>query len=74
MGGLHSAQKHYWNRLEDGEVLDLTGKQFVEGEVVTGAHAVGRPSDVPPKGAQQYLVLRERVERLLAAHRDPEDY
>jgi hypothetical protein len=63
---------HYWNQLEDGEVLDLTGGQFVEGEVVTGAHAVRRLSDVPPKGAEQYLVLRERVERLLAAHREAE--
>jgi hypothetical protein len=61
---------HYWNRLEDGEVLDLSSGQFVEGEVVTGAHTVRQPSGVPPKGAEAYLLLRERVERLLAAQRN----
>jgi hypothetical protein len=25
---------HYWNRLEDGEVLDLSSGQFVDGEAV----------------------------------------
>jgi hypothetical protein len=57
---------HYWNRLEDGEVLDLSRGQFVEGEVVSGAQAVHRPQGVPPHGAEAYLRLRARVERLLA--------
>jgi hypothetical protein len=60
---------HYWNRLEDGEVLDLSTSQFVEGEIVTGARTFRRPPGVPPKGAEAYLLLRERVERLLAAGR-----
>lgn len=58
---------HYWNRLEDGEVLDLTGGQFVEDEVVTRARVVHRPPGGPRYGAEAYLLLRERVERLLAA-------
>jgi hypothetical protein len=61
---------HYWNRLEHGEVLDLTSGQFVVGEVVTGAQTVRRPPGVPPKGADAYLLLRERVERLLATARN----
>ena len=58
---------HYWNRLEDGAILDVASGQIVEGEVVSGARVVHRPSGaVPPKGAEAYLVLRERVERMLA--------
>ena len=64
---------HYWNRLEDGEILDLSSGQFVEGEVVAGARVVHRPSEVPPQGAEAYLVLRQRVERLLAAEGDQGD-
>ena len=67
LSGVERLGVHYWNRLEDGEVLDLTSGQFVEGEVVTGARGVVRPQDVPPKGADAYLLLRQRVERLLAA-------
>ena len=61
---------HYWNRLDDGEVLDLSSGQFVEGEVVTGARSVRRRAGVPRHGAAAYLLLRDRVERLLAAERD----
>ena len=57
---------HYWNRLEDGEVLDLSRGQYVEGEVVTGARIVARPPGPPPHGTEAYLLLRQRVERLLA--------
>jgi hypothetical protein len=57
---------HYWNRLEDGEVLDLSSGQFVEGEVVAEVRTVHRPQGVPPHGAEAYLVLRARVEKLLA--------
>jgi hypothetical protein len=59
---------HYWNTLEDGEVLDLSSGQLVEDEVVSGARVVHRPTGaVPPKGAEAYLLLRDRVERLLTA-------
>jgi hypothetical protein len=59
---------HYWNRLEGGEVLDLSSGQLVEDEVVSGARVVHRPTGaVPPKGAEAYLLLRDRVERLLVA-------
>ncbi len=61
---------HYWNRLEGGDVLDLTAAQFVEGEMVLGARVVQRRSEVPPHGAEAYLLLRARVERLLAAERN----
>jgi hypothetical protein len=57
---------HYWNRLDDGEVLDVSGAQFVEGEVVAGERTLHRPQGVPPHGAEAYLLLRARVERLLA--------
>jgi hypothetical protein len=58
---------HYWNRLADGETLDLSSRQFVEGEVIAGARIVHRPAEVPVHGAEAYLLLRERVKRLLAA-------
>lgn len=57
---------HYWNRLADGEILDLSSTQFVEGEVVAGARVIHRPAEVPAHGAEAYLLLRERVQRLLA--------
>jgi hypothetical protein len=61
---------HYWNRLDDGELLDLTSGQFVEGEIVSGARVViRRPSGALSKGAEAYLRLRERVEQVLAAQR-----
>jgi len=50
-----------------GEVPDLSSGQFVEGEVVTGARTIERLSDVPRHGGDGYLLLRARVERLLAA-------
>jgi hypothetical protein len=58
---------HYWNRLEDGETLDLTAGQFVDGEVVTDARTIHRPQGLPTHGAEAYLRLRERVVMLLAA-------
>jgi hypothetical protein len=61
---------HYWNRLDSGEVLDLSSAQFVEGEVVTGARVVPRPPGLPAHGADAYLSLRRRVARLLAADGD----
>jgi hypothetical protein len=61
---------HDWNRLEDGEVVDLGSGQFVGGEVVAGARIAHRPPGLPLHGAEAYLVLRDRVARLLAAHGD----
>jgi hypothetical protein len=60
---------HYWNRLTDGEMLDVSGGQFVEGESVSGARTIERLSEVPRHGREAYLLLRARVERLLAAER-----
>jgi hypothetical protein len=58
---------HYWNRLPDGAVLDVSSRQFVDGEVVVGARTVHRPQGVPLHGAEAYTLLRARVETLLAA-------
>ncbi len=69
LAGTERLGVHYWNRLEDGEVVDVSNGQFVEGEVVTGARVVPRPQGVPRHGAEAYLLLRARVERLLTAER-----
>ena len=45
---------HYWNRLENGEILDLTRAQFVEGETVTGVRTIRRPPGLPRHGAEAY--------------------
>jgi hypothetical protein len=66
LGGTERIGVHYWNRLENGEVLDLSSGQFVEGEVVAGARTVQRTQGVPPHGSEAYLLLRARVEKLLA--------
>jgi hypothetical protein len=71
---LHGSERlgvHYWNRLEDGEVLDLTSGQFVKGEEVTGARTIHRPRGMPTHGAEAYLLLRDRVEGLLPPERNP---
>ena len=62
---------HYWNRLENGEILDLTRAQFVEGETVTGVRTIRRPPGLPRHGAEAYLLLHETVESLLATYDIP---
>lgn len=59
---------HWWNRLASGVEIDLTRSQFVDGQRVVAARAVTRPSGPPPpRRAEEYRLLRERV----AAHLGP---
>ncbi|WP_116116001.1 YunG family protein [Austwickia chelonae] len=52
---------HYWNRLPDGTVVDLTAEQFTAEESVVGYQVVERPSGRPRHFAEPYFVLRARV-------------
>jgi hypothetical protein len=56
---------HYWNRLPDGEEVDLTGTQFLEDEIVQPPRVVVRPPGPPRRCAEQYELLRARVFDLL---------
>jgi hypothetical protein len=61
---------HYWNRLEDGDELDLTREQFADGEVVQPPRPVARPADL--SGARtfaQYRALADRVDAALSRGR-----
>lgn len=61
---------HYWNRLPGGEEVDLTADQFLPNEALIGCREAPRPSDVSLQahpGYGPYLVLAERVTRLLGA-------
>lgn len=57
---------HYWNRLLDGSVVDLTADQFHPGEVVVGGQVQRRPADAPRRCREQYELLRTRVLAALA--------
>jgi hypothetical protein len=58
---------HYWNRLPDGEELDLTRAQFVAGEVVLEPQVVDRPADLSGGRVYgQYVVLATTVREGLA--------
>ncbi len=37
---------YYWNRLPDGQEVDLTREQFAESEIVQEPDVVPRPSDL----------------------------
>jgi len=56
---------HYWNRLPDGQVVDLTVDQFLPEEVVVGGEVVVRPPEGPRRHVEQYELLRSRVLRSL---------
>jgi len=56
---------HWWNRLPDGTVVDLTAEQFLSGETVTGAEIRQRPADGPRRCQGQYALLRHRVRTAL---------
>lgn len=57
---------HYWNRLPDGIVVDLTSEQFFPGEVIVNGQVVIRPPDAPRRHREQYELLRTRVVRGLS--------
>jgi hypothetical protein len=61
---------HYWNRLHDLDV-DLTREQFTDGEVVLEPRVIDRPPGLPTRGAEQYLLFRERVLALLQSEASP---
>ena len=56
---------HYWNRLPDGAVVDLTGDQFLPEEVVVGGEVVVLPPGGPRRHREQCDLLRSRVLRSL---------
>ena len=56
---------HYWNRLPEGTVIDLTSDQFQPGEELTDPCEVNRPPGPPKKGAEAYHLLSRRVQALL---------
>ncbi len=58
---------HYWNRFA-GVDVDLTRRQFVDGEVVLTPHLIERLPSVPWLAHDQYLVFRDRVRAALDAH------
>ncbi|MFI2711252.1 hypothetical protein ACH495_14110 [Micromonospora sp. NPDC018662] len=57
---------HYWNRLPDGDEVDLTADQFHSYETVVGARVQQRPPGPPGRCRQQYESLRQRVLSALA--------
>jgi hypothetical protein len=52
---------HYWNRLPDGEEVDLTRMQFTDDEVVETPRTLIRPTGQPRRCVEQYILLRDRV-------------
>jgi len=60
---------HYWNRLPDGRVVDLTREQFRSNETLGTATVSKRPSGPPNKGLAQYTLLSNRVASVLQASR-----
>lgn len=56
---------HWWNRLPDGEQVDLTLEQFGPHEHVVGAMEVKRPTGATRMDAQ-YALLSSRVSARLA--------
>ena len=58
---------HYWNQLPDGTELDLTRDQFSIDEIIQRPRTVQRPPGPPKRCAGQYLIMKRRVQSLLAA-------
>ncbi|SDT24727.1 YunG family protein [Actinoplanes derwentensis] len=66
---------HYWNRLPDGQDVDLTAGQFHPSEVVVGGQVQQRPPGPPRRCREQYELLRHRVLSVIGdgAGPSPED-
>lgn len=60
---------HYWNRFA-GVDVDLTRRQFGNGEVVLASHLIQRLPDVPWLAQEQYVIFRDRVDAALRAQAD----
>jgi len=57
---------HYWNRFA-GVDVDLTRRQFANGEVVQTPQLIARLPDVPWLAQEQYVIFRDRVNAALRA-------
>jgi hypothetical protein len=55
---------HYWNRFA-GVDVDLTRRQFREGEVVQTPHLIERLPAFPWRAQEQYVIFRDRVQAAL---------
>jgi hypothetical protein len=55
---------HYWNRFA-GVDVDLTRRQFREGEVVQPPHLIDRLPAFPWRAQEQYVIFRDRVRAAL---------
>jgi hypothetical protein len=55
---------HYWNRFA-GVDVDLTRRQFREGEVVQPPHLIERLPSFPWRAQEQYVIFRDRVRAAL---------
>ena len=56
---------HYWNRLPDGQIVDLTKLQFLSNETLGTAKVLKRSPGSPVNGLAQYSLLKERVANFL---------
>ncbi|NUU25753.1 MAG: hypothetical protein HOV68_30245 [Streptomycetaceae bacterium] len=62
---------HWWNRLPSGLELDLTEEQFRLGQRLVGGDVVVRPTGPLRRRAEEYHLLRRRVEAVLGAPLPP---
>ncbi|MCX6824052.1 MAG: hypothetical protein NT085_02905 [candidate division SR1 bacterium] len=60
---------HYWNRLPNGEIVDLTKEQFPEGtllcidEIIERTSCLTGKSAIQAKTNERYQLLKSRVEK-----------
>jgi hypothetical protein len=58
---------HFWNRLPNGQEIDLTREQFTDGETIQTPDVVQRAPDTSVgRLAAQYKTLSDRVRARLA--------
>jgi hypothetical protein len=62
---------HWWLRTSGGIDIDLTREQFVTGEQIGAPEFLERPSGLPRRCSDQYLLLRHRVFESLAICESP---
>ncbi|MFC3299351.1 hypothetical protein FJV46_14900 [Arthrobacter agilis] len=65
-GGTEHDQVHYWNRFVSGVEIDLTREQFGPHHIIGEPRVVVRPPGGPRAYAQEYRLLRARVNAALA--------
>lgn len=53
---------HFWNRLPDGQEIDLTADQFADGDEIPAGEPISRENLMRPEPmARTYQTLRQRV-------------